>query len=208
MQCLLCQNNVENFRNIGDREYLKCISCHSIMLNPKDYISEESEKERYEEHNNDVYDKEYQNFASIIVESVLKDYDKKHKGLDFGSGTGPVITKLLRDEGYNIHLYDPFFANYKEKLKQTYDYIVCCEVIEHFHHPTLEFSRLKAMLNPGGSLYIKTSVYDEDIDFDLWYYKNDLTHVFFYHKIALEYIKKYHNFSEMTIIEDMIIYRT
>jgi SAM-dependent methyltransferase len=208
MQCLLCQNEVKLFRNLEDKEYFKCTSCNSIMLNPKDYVTSEREKERYEEHNNDIYDKRYQAFVSPIVNSVLKNYDKKQKGLDFGSGSGPVITKLLRDYGYKINIYDPFFADNKEKLEETYDYIACCEVIEHFYYPRLEFTRLRAMLKPGGSLYIKTKIYNEEIDFDSWHYRNDQTHVFFYHKLALEYIKKQFDFSELTITKDMIIYKT
>jgi SAM-dependent methyltransferase len=208
MQCILCQNSVDVFKNIKDREYFKCSSCHSIMLNPKNYPCSEKEKQRYEEHKNDVNNKGYQAFVLPIVEAVLKDYGKHHKGLDFGSGTGPVITKLLRDDGYDIDIYDPFFANNKEKLEETYDYIVCCEVMEHFHYPIVELTRLKAMLKPGGSLYLKTKIYNEEIDFDLWYYKDDQTHVFFYHKTALEYIEKQYGFSEMTIVKDMIIYRT
>lgn len=207
MKCLLCQNNTVAFKNINDREYFKCVNCHSIMLDQKNYVSSEKEKERYEEHNNDVFDKRYQAFVWPIVEAVLKDYNKEHKGLDFGSGTGPVITKLLEDKDYSIKVYDPYFANFKEKLADSYDYIVCCEVMEHFYDPRLEFKRLRSMLNPEGSLYLKTSIYDESIDFDAWYYKNDQTHVFFYHKKALDYIKKEYDFSDMTISNNMIIYR-
>lgn len=207
MQCKLCQNSATVFINIKGREYFECSGCHSILLNPKNFPCGDKEKQRYEEHENDVNDKGYQAFVLPIVESVLKDYGKNHKGLDFGSGTGPVITKLLRDAGYKIDIYDPFFADNKEKLQETYDYIVCCEVVEHFHHPRVEFNRLKSMLNPGGSLYLKTKIYHEAINFETWFYKDDPTHVFFYHKTALEYIGKQYRFSEMIIAKDMIIYK-
>lgn len=205
MRCLLCENELDDFTYWNEKEYFKCINCHSIILKPSHYISSKEEKERYQEHNNDVNDKRYQAFVSPIVEGVLNDYHKDHEGLDFGSGTGPVITKMLRDQGYKIVTYDPFFANNKERLKESYDYIVCCEVMEHFHNPRLEFSRLKSMLKPGGSLYLKTDIYSQEIDFDSWYYKNDPTHVFFYHKYALEYIKKQYGFSDMIIENDMIV---
>lgn len=207
IQCLLCENSLKVFRNLQDKEYLRCTSCHSLMLHSKNYVSRQREKQRYEEHKNDVYDKRYQAFVAPIVEAVLNDYNKDHKGLDFGSGTGPVITKLLRDLEYKINVYDPFFANNQARLAETYDYIVCCEVIEHFHQPKLEFNRLRTLLEPGGSLYLKTQIYDEEINFDSWYYKNDPTHVFFYHKKALEYIKEEWGFSDMTIGKDMIVYR-
>ncbi|MGO1820189.1 MAG: hypothetical protein ACTH0S_10965 [Senegalia sp. (in: firmicutes)] len=60
------------------------------------------------------------------------------------------------------------------------------------------------MLNIGGSIFCMTSLYDEDIDFKNWYYKNDETHVFFYHKKALEWIKNEFNFSDLAIDEKLI----
>ncbi len=208
MKCILCQNETKAFKNWKGREFVECTKCHSLMLTLESYVTLEKEKERYEEHNNDVLDLRYQAFVSPIVDGVLKDYDKNHKGLDFGSGTGPVITKLLRDQDYSIEIYDPFFANNLEKLDTTYDYIVCCEVMEHFHHPRDEFKRLKSLLNPGGTLYLMTKIYGDHISFDSWNYKNDPTHVFIYHKKALEYIRETYGFTQMTITGDMIIYRT
>ena len=38
------------------------------MLDPLDYLSQEEEKERYKNHNNDVNDPRYQKFVSPIVE--------------------------------------------------------------------------------------------------------------------------------------------
>ncbi|NLC65966.1 MAG: class I SAM-dependent methyltransferase [Clostridium sp.] len=207
MKCILCSGKTEDFNIYRDKQYKRCIKCSSIMMEEKYYLNSKEEKERYEEHNNDVYDERYQAFVYPIVREVLKDYGKKDKGLDFGSGTGPVITKLLRDNDYSIDIYDPFFANDKEKLNEKYDYIVCCEVMEHFHDPKFEFRRLKSMLNPSGALYLKTEIYDETTDFDSWNYKSDPTHVFFYHRKALEYIKNEYKFSELEIKKDVIIYR-
>lgn len=208
MQCLLCKSDTKLFIKIKEREFYRCEKCYSIMLSPINYLNKENEKLRYEEHNNDVFDKRYQDFVSPIVNAVLKDFEEEHKGLDFGSGTGPVITKMLKDQDYDIEIYDPFFANDKEKLYKSYDYIVCCEVMEHFHNPRLEFKRLKNMLNNKGYLYLKTKVYNENIDFESWYYKDDPTHVFFYHLKGLEFIREYYGFSMMKNLEDMIIYKT
>lgn len=206
MKCILCGDQTKLFKIWRNKEYYSCMGCKSIMLEAKYYINNIEEKERYEEHDNDVEDKGYQEFVSPIVEEVLNKYKKHDKGLDFGSGTGPVITKLLRDKEYNIKTYDPFFANYPERLEDKYDYIVCCEVIEHFHNPIEEFKLLKSLLKPGGTLYIKTKIYSEDIDFDSWSYKNDNTHVFFYHKEALEWIKRNYGFSQVKIEENLITY--
>jgi len=63
-------------------------------------------------------------------------------------------------------------------------------VIEHFYHPREEFERLFSLLKNGGRLYLMTAMYHEDRDFSIWYYKEDPTHVFFYHQEAFNYIAK------------------
>lgn len=207
MNCTLCGSSTREFQIWRENQYYRCKGCKSILLDPKAYASKEEEKERYEEHNNDVEDKRYQSFVSPIVKEVLKDYNKNHKGLDFGAGTGPVITKLLRDKGYNMKIYDPFFAKYPKALEEKYDYIVCCEVVEHFHQPREEFKLLKSILKPGGSLYIMTNIYNNNIDFQSWNYKDDITHVFLYDKKALEWIKDEFKFSYLSIEDNLIIYK-
>jgi arylsulfatase A-like enzyme len=110
-----------------------------------------------------------------------------------------TIAKVLKDNNYNIALYDPFFHNIPELLEDKYDYIVCCEVIEHFHNPKKEFTLLKKLLKKGAQLYCMTDLYDESNDFHNWYYKNDLTHVFIYHKNTILWIQQEFGFSDVKI---------
>lgn len=114
---------------------------------------------RYQKHNNDIEDDGYQQFVSPITLAIMRDFTQNHKGLDFGAGIGPVIFKILKDQGYMIRLYDPFFHNYPNLLKAQYDYIAVCEVIEHFHDPKKEFSLLKKLLRQNGKLYCMTNIY-------------------------------------------------
>jgi SAM-dependent methyltransferase len=102
---------------------------------------------------------------------------------------------VLSEKGYSIDQYDPFFCNKPEVLSRKYDYIVCCEVIEHFYKPYNEFDQLKSLLKPGGMLICMTDVFYDGIDFAKWYYKNDPTHVFFFHPTSLSYIKTEFGFS-------------
>ncbi len=175
-------------------------------MDPTDFVSKDKEIKRYKEHNNDVYDVGYQQFVSPIVNGVLSSFKSTHKGLDFGCGTGPVITKLLQDKAYNITTYDPFFDNNLNALRTTYDYMVCCEVIEHFHNPLKEFQLLKSLLNSEGKLFCMTDIYNETIDFDNWYYKNDETHVIFYQQKTLEWLAKQLNFSKVRVEKRLIIF--
>lgn len=174
-------------------------------MDEKHYPDPITEKERYLTHNNDVSDPRYRKFVSPIVESVIKDFSpEEHVGLDFGAGTGPVITKLLSESNYKIFAYDPFFLPYTELLQRCYDFIACCEVIEHFQDPAKEFELLRSMLLPGGKLYCMTHVYDSNIDFSTWYYKNDPTHIFIYQKETFGFILKKFSFTEVRIDKRLI----
>ena len=106
-----------------------------------------------------------------------------------------------------MKLYDPFFWNDPALLQNRYDYIACCEVVEHFHDPCKEFGLLRSLLKPNGSLYCMTKSYTEDIDFQRWHYKNDPTHVFFYHAKAFTWIESHFKFSAVSI-EDRLIHFT
>ena len=168
------------------------------------HLSAKQEKAIYETHINDVNDIRYQNFTSPITYFVLEHCLAKHKGLDFGSGTGPVISSVLMKNGYDIVQYDPFFAPQQELLNNSYDYIVSCEVFEHFYQPKLEIDRLISLLNDDGYLLIMTILYHQHIDFKTWSYRKDPSHVFIYRKETIEYIAKRKNL-EIEIITDRFI---
>ena len=204
--CPLCNSTSTLFCEKPKHLYYKCNTCDGIFR-PKDtFLTAEEEKAHYEKHNNDVFDERYQNFVSPIVNAVLHDFSPEAKGLDFGSGTGPVIAKMLIDKGYQVQNYDLFFANESSLLNEKYDYVSCCEVMEHFHQPYKEFELLKRLLLPNGKLYCKTEVYTNQKPFENWYYKDDFTHVFIYQPKTLEWIKEEFNFSNLIIKEKLIVF--
>ncbi|MEE9430670.1 MAG: methyltransferase domain-containing protein [Melioribacteraceae bacterium] len=204
--CPLCKNEGEVFYHFKKKLFYQCKNCKGIFIDQKLIPNKESEKSRYEEHINDVEDKNYQKFVSPITSAVFRDFTKENIGLDFGAGTGPVISKILKDNNFNISLYDPFFHNHPNLLNEKYNYIACCEVIEHFHNPYKEFGMLKKMLLPNGKLYCMTFIYDKSIDFHNWNYKNDRTHVFIYHKKTIEWISKEFKFSDVEIENRLITF--
>ncbi len=197
--CLLCNRVGEVFYKDKKQLYLKCTRCSAIFMSGAILPDREAEKLRYMEHNNDVNDPGYRKFVSPITSAIMSRFTPGHKGLDFGAGTGPVISEILQEEGYSIEQYDPFFFNDTALLERKYDYIACCEVIEHFHDPEKEFRLLRRMLLPGGRLFCMTDIYDHTIDFARWYYKNDPTHVFIYQRETLEMIRKEFGFPELAV---------
>jgi len=202
--CPLCDSEAETFYDQNKRHFYKCKNCDGFFLDKKLWSTKEEEIARYMTHNNDIEDKKYQQFVSPITSSVLRDFTLHHKGLDFGAGTGPVISKVLEDNNFQIVQYDPYFHNYPSLLESAYDYIVCCEVMEHFYDPKKEFTLLKKLIVPNGKLYCMTVLFDDSTEFHNWYYKNDPTHVFLYHKNTIHWIKENFGFSNVSI-EDRLI---
>lgn len=206
--CRLCNELSPIFHLNNEKYYLQCPNCNGIFMS-KQFLPDDSfEIDRYKAHNNDVNDIGYQKFVSPITNSILNDFDKEHNGLDFGSGTGPVISAVIREKGYNIETYDPYFDFRPELLNDSYDYIACCEVVEHFHNPQLEFEKLKSLLKPTGKLYIMTDLFNEEINFDDWYYKNDPTHVFIFQESTFAWIKETFGFKSLEFQDRLITLST
>ena len=181
--CPLCQNISAPFYK---DEFYECVCCGGIFRPKEKLLDNKKEKERYENHTNNSDDLGYQNFVSPITNSILKEYKKDDLGLDFGCGKDSPIIKVLRQNEYKIFEYDPYFFDDKKLLEQKYDYIACCEVIEHFYNPKKEFGLLKSLLKDKSTLYLMTGIYKDNIDFSKWWYKNDLTHVFIFREKTFE----------------------
>jgi SAM-dependent methyltransferase len=197
--CRLCGILSPMFHISEERYYFNCPHCQGIFMSKSFLPNDTVEIDRYNTHNNDVNDSRYQQFVAPITMGIENDFNQHHHGLDFGSGTGPVITKVLKERGYRIETYDPYFDNRPEVLNEVYDYIACCEVVEHFHSPYLEFQRLRSLLKPNGKLYIMTDPYQPEVDFGNWYYKDDPTHVFFYQRQTFESIKDAFRFKSVNV---------
>lgn len=199
---------------MADEIYFICYTCGAYVKDIRLYVSYLEEKARYEKHNtryekhnNDVSDVHYQKFTSPITEAILLNHSKEELGLDYGCGTGPVISKQLIDRGFQVNLFDPFFYPDQDYLNYQYYYIFSCEVFEHFHQPKQEIQKLLKLLKPNGKLYIMTHLYDDKTDFINWYYRNDPTYVFIFTKKTFEYIASHYNLNIEKSTERLIILR-
>jgi hypothetical protein len=203
--CPLCDSSSKVFYQ-NSSTYYRCKTCYGIFVDEALRPDSTAEKLRYEIHENNVEDKGYQKFVAPITSSIMKDFSKNDKGLDFGAGTGSAISKVLQDNDFNVLQYDPYFHDYPELLEEKYNYIACCEVIEHFYNPNKEFLLLHDLLEENGKLYCMTNLYDDSIDFATWYYKNDPTHVFFYQYKTIEWIKEEFGFLDVSIEKRLITF--
>lgn len=176
------------------------------MVMPEFFISEADEKTRYDFHKNDTENLGYLQYIQPIVPEVLLQFEPTDKGLDFGSGPNSGVSYLLKNAGFSVESYDPFFDNNSLKLQQKYNYVIACEVIEHFKHPAKEFELFESLLKPGGKLILMTRILTEKIDFSKWFYKNDSTHVFFYSPETFVKIAELFNFKLIKIEERLIVF--
>ncbi|OFZ47664.1 MAG: hypothetical protein A2381_09545 [Bdellovibrionales bacterium RIFOXYB1_FULL_37_110] len=185
--------------------YFDCLDCRLISMHKKNHLSHDQELARYLLHQNDVTDIRYQNFVNDVISFVQTHIPSTATGLDFGSGPGPVITNLLRSQGYLVCCYDPYFAHDPGLLSTQYDFIVSCEVVEHFYNPADEFLKLKQCLRPHAPLIIKTLLYKDSNDFSNWYYPKDPTHVCFYRSFTFDWIAKKYQFLPEILSNRLII---
>lgn len=202
MNCTLCHTSLTRKM---DAFYFSCTTCSALIKDGIFYLSPEDEKAIYEIHNNDVEDPRYQKFVSPVTSHVTNHFQKNSLGLDYGCGAAPVVTKVLTDRGYNIKPYDPFFNPEDGYLELTYDYIVACEVFEHFHQPAEEIEKLVSMLKPNGELIIHTMLYHEGIAFKNWHYRRDDTHVIIYTQETMVYIAKKHDLDIVWMDKRLVI---
>lgn len=207
LPCLICEAETlaKGSENSAVRTFFYCSNCHFVFSDPSLRLSEEAERARYLTHENNVNDESYQNFVQPLVDQVMSHFPivEDRIGLDFGSGTGPVLTYLLRNQGYRIETYDPFFSPEIVMAQAKYDFIVTCEVVEHLFDPIETFKQLFSWLKPGGLLIAKTHLW-EGQDFHQWYYSRDPTHVSFYSRPNLEFIRKLCGFATLEILDNRV----
>lgn len=206
MNCILCQTSLLSSFPIKDLSYWHCDHCDLIFLDPNLRLSQQGEKTRYEKHENDVLDVGYQAFVDPLFQSILRNQTMTQVGLDFGSGKDSAISHLLSKNNYVVNKFDPFFNPDSSVLvANRYDYIILCEVAEHFYDPAEEFKKLKSFLKPEGYLYMMTSLKTDAIDFANWTYRRDSTHVCFYTLRTCDYLKEKLGFSEFSVFGPNLI---
>jgi hypothetical protein len=169
-----------------DIPYYLCDTCALIFMDRAFLPATETEKERYQTHENGPQHAGYVAFLNQAIAPTLRYLETGMRGLDYGCGPGPTIQPLLKNKGIHCENYDPFF--YPEKPKGCFDFVFATEVIEHFSSPRQEFTRICNLLKPDGVFTIMTESWDDLTNFSHWYYTKDFTHISFYHAKTIDYI--------------------
>lgn len=181
LHCPLCAGlAISAYCNDGRRAFVVCDGCALVFVSPGSYLSRQAEKAEYDLHQNRINDPGYRAFLSRLMQPLVQRLPPAAKGLDFGCGPGPALAQMLRESGFDVALYDPFYFPSDDVLGTRYDFICATEVVEHLHHPGSELDRLWSRLLPGGWLGVMTKLVSGREAFAKWHYKNDPTHVCFF----------------------------
>jgi hypothetical protein len=187
--CPLCSGASEPFYR-SDRDFLRCGTCALTFVPAGQHALPADERARYETHRNSPQDAGYRAFLDRLLAPLAARLAPGARGLDYGSGPGPTASVMMRERGFVMSDFDPFFAPDEGALRATYAFVTCTEVVEHLRRPAETFARLDALLEPGGALGVLTGVLEDDAAFPSWWYHNDVTHIAFYRPETLVWIAR------------------
>ena len=181
--CKICARETALLRDEKFKiDYYFCSYCEYISCDETAIVPPEQELTLYRQHNNTLENEGYVNMFKAFMKIAVDPYAAHIKAaLDFGSGPGPVLAALLRQKGYDVDIYDLYFAPEKVFENKSYDLITATEVFEHLQDPLQTARLLKDHLNNPGILAIMTMFHPGDgASFNNWWYRHDPTHISFY----------------------------
>ena len=206
--CPLCSSDASAvFQKDKKRDYLRCPCCQLVFVPVHQHLEPAAEKAIYDLHQNHADDPGYRQFLSRLSTPLSARLGPQSLGLDYGCGPGPLLGQMLEQQGHSVNLYDPYYASHPQNLQQSYDFITCTEVVEHFRQPQREFQRLFALLKPNGCLGIMTKLVIDAEAFGKWHYKNDPTHVSFFSKATMQWLAQVHHCRVEFIGKDVMIFQ-
>jgi hypothetical protein len=208
MNCLICLARARDFSRDSHRKYLECTECSLVFVPRHELVSDSQEKERYDHHQNSASDPHYQSYLQNIVSSLRPYLHPGDVGLDFGCGKAKVMEELLQNLCLRVNSFDLYYHRREDFLKDSYNFIIMSEVIEHLRTPLPEMRRLSALLKPKGMIFIKTRFLPKREEFSNWFYKRDITHVQFFNDKSLNVLADRLGLSHFEVMgEDLFLLR-
>jgi SAM-dependent methyltransferase len=188
-KCILCNSDmVFPFIIKNKRSFFRCGNCELIFLPKKYHLPRADEISRYRLHENTLSNQGYVNMFLEKISIIKKYCHGIYSVLDYGCGPEPVLAELLRKEGFECDIYDPYFFHELSESEKTYDLVISTEVFEHFRDLLYDLHKISSHLKPGGYLAIMTSFHDSVADLESWWYMSETTHICFFSNRTFEYI--------------------
>lgn len=197
--CLICDHEViplYNTKILGkyDTRLLYCQNCHFSFFENPTWL-EESYIESINITDTGACQRSIENSKNL---SILLFFGLKLTSstfLDYGGGHG-LLTRLMRDNGWNWRWFDPYTSNilakgFSEPKLSQYGLISSFETFEHFEKP-LEI--IKKLLQHSENIFFSTEVYQSQSppkisDWD-YFAPHHGQHISFYNLKTLHFIAK------------------
>ncbi len=165
---------------------MHCPRCGLVFVPGEFWLGEDAERARYAHHDNSPTNEGYVRFLGQVADVVAELGSSHARVLDFGSGENAVLADILRQRGFDCLAYDPLYGKGLAALRDRYDVVVLCEVIEHLRDLRDEILSLEKVLAPGGSVVVRTQCYPSVAGVTSWWYARDATHLNFLSERTLE----------------------
>jgi len=177
-----------------DVAYYQCLSC-GLLQTEVPYWLDEAYASAMAAEDTGVMSRNLQ--LMKVTSVLLKSLNMQDSAcLDYGGGHG-VFTRLMRDQGFDFHCWDPhakniFARGFEGDPDQPYQGVTAFEVLEHLRKPRLFFDRILGSMQPD-ILLASTETFSAPADKD-WHYFYFPTgqHIAFYQErtlsaLAVEY---------------------
>lgn len=195
--CKICNGPArELIHPTTDQRFYRCGQCDFVFKSEAHLLSAADELREYDLHTNSIEDYSYVEYFKRFVEAAVVGYATiGRKGLDFGSGPSPVLAQILeRDYGYDMDIYDLFYATEKVYQNRCYDLITSTEVVEHLADPLAFFKFARDHLREDGLLAVMTRFHPEEDEAILKsHYLRDMTHISFFSLKTMETVAALNN---------------
>lgn len=209
MLCPLCHSelSVRLSHKQVTCEIFHCLECDLISKDPGQHWNWDQQKDRYDQHNNDIENPGYVEFFEQLMRPLRPHLIGMSRSLDWGAGPGdqPVLSQLLRREGLAVDLYDPIYQ--PEKPSGPYDVITSTEVLEHFQNPRDSLTDILVRLRSGGIFAGLTQFHEGPEKFSDWWYVKDPTHVVFYSATTMNWIARNWDLEVLVLKSPVFIFR-
>lgn len=193
-RCPLCESTPAPACRAQGRSFFHCPLCDLCFVPPEFHPTAAQSADRYAQHRNTPDNSEYTTRLSRFIGWLHDVAPDARRVLDYGCGPESILTRLLRDAGFEIDGHDPLFDLHADTT-HPYDAIVASETMEHFGSPREELLRMSHLLRPGGVLIATTLLHRGPDTLANWWYTRDITHLSFYSAATFSFIADRFGFS-------------
>jgi len=199
LKCSLCNSELvsplkflSSRKAQKNRHFVQCPVCDLIFVPEKFHLLPHDEAARYRLHDNTLLNEGYVKMFLEKIKLIHKYCPGIHSVLDYGCGPEPVLAQLMKIEGFDCQVFDPYF--FPEFHGGSYDLVISTEVFEHFRDVKMELHKIRSLIGQGCFLAVMTSFHDAASDFSDWWYPGDPTHICFFSMQTFDWISKQFGF--------------